>query len=77
MDNLVSAQQCLIPQISGNLTSVCINGGTVIINHYSDHVYVFLMRDFSLEETLYAKHAYDQFLSLIGIIAKAYHADSG
>jgi hypothetical protein len=50
--------------------SMRINGGTVIVNHYSDHVCVFLMHDFLLEETLYAKHAYEQFSSSIGIIAR-------
>jgi hypothetical protein len=63
MDHLVYAQPGLIPQISGKLTSMHINGGTVIVNYHSDHIYVILMRDFSLKETLYTKHAYEQFLS--------------
>jgi hypothetical protein len=34
MDHLVSAQPGLIPQISGQLTSMRITGGTVIVDHY-------------------------------------------
>ncbi len=52
------------------------NGATVIIDHYSNQVYVFLMRNLSLEETLIAKHAYERFLSSIGVTAKADHADN-
>jgi hypothetical protein len=77
MDHLISAQPGLIPQISGSLTCMQINGATVFVDHYSDHVYVFLMRDLSLEETLLAKHAYERFLSSIEVTAKAHHADNG
>jgi hypothetical protein len=77
MDHLVSAQPGLIPQITGNLTGQRINGATVIVDHYSDHVYVYLMRNLTLDETLLAKHAYERFLSSLGITAKAYHADNG
>jgi hypothetical protein len=44
MDHLVSAQPGLISQISGWLTSMRITGGTVIVDHYLDHVYVYLMQ---------------------------------
>jgi hypothetical protein len=53
-----------------------VNGATTIIDHYSNHVYVFLMRDLTLKETILAKHAYERFLSSIGVTAKAYHADN-
>ena len=77
MDHLVSAQPGLIPQITGNLTGQRINGATVIVDHHSDHVYTYLMRNLSLDEMLLAKHAYKRFLSSIGVTAKAYHADNG
>jgi hypothetical protein len=35
------------------------------------------MRDLTLDETILAKHAYERFLSLIGVTSKAYHADNG
>jgi hypothetical protein len=79
MDHLISAQLGLIPQISGRLTCMQINGATVIVDHYSDHVYIFLICNLSLKETLLAKHAYERFLSSIRVTAKAYHyhADNG
>jgi hypothetical protein len=77
MDHLVSAQLGLIPQITGKLTGHQINGATVIVDHHLDHVYVYLMRNLTLEETLLAKNAYEHFLSSIGVMAKAYHADIG
>ncbi len=77
MDHLVLAQPGSIPQIRGKLTCLRIFGATVTVDHYSDHVYVFLMPDLSLEETLLAKHAYERSLSSIGVTVKAYHADNG
>ena len=35
------------------------------------------MRDLTLDETILAKHAYERFLSSIGVTSKAYHADNG
>jgi hypothetical protein len=76
IDHLVSAQPGLIPQISGRLTSMRVTGGTVIVDHYSDHVYVYLMQNLLLEETILARHGYEQFLAAINVTAKAYHADN-
>ncbi len=77
LDHLVSAQPGLIPQISGKLTGMQINGATIFVDHHSNHVYIFLMRDLTLDETILAKHTYEQFLSSIGVTSKAYHADNG
>jgi hypothetical protein len=77
MDHLISAQPGLIPQISGRLTCMQINGARVIVDHYSEHIYVFLMHNLSPEKNLLAKHAYECFLSSIGVTAKAHHADNG
>ncbi len=77
MDHLVSAQPGLIPHITGKLKGQQINGATVIVNHHLDHVYVYLMRNLAPEETIFAKHAYEPFLTSIGVTAKAYQADSG
>jgi hypothetical protein len=54
-----------------------INEATIFVDHYSDHVSVFRMRDLTLDETILAKHAYEQFLSNLGVTSKAYHADNG
>ena len=52
-------------------------GATVFVDHFSDHVYVYLMRNLTLEETMLAKSAYERFLNSVGVTARAYHADSG
>jgi hypothetical protein len=54
-----------------------VNGATIFVDHYSDHVYAFLMRYLTLNETILAKHAYKRLLSNLGITSKAYHADNG
>ena len=77
MDQMVSAQPGLIPQMSGRLTNLRVMGATVFVDHYSDHVYIYLMKDLTLSETLMAKHAYERFLASLGIDSKAYHADNG
>ncbi len=77
LDHLVSAQPGIIPQISGKPTGLQVNGATIFVDHNSDHVYVFLMRDLTPDETILAKHAYEWFLSSIGVTSKAYHADNG
>jgi hypothetical protein len=77
VDQIVSAQPGLIPQMSGFLTNMRINGATVFVDHYSDHVYVYLMRDLTLDETLLAKEAYERFLHSNGVSAQSYHADNG
>ena len=76
-DQLVSVQPGLILQISGKLTHQCVNGATVVVNHFSDHVYAYLMRDITLDETIAAKHSYECYLSLLGIKSKGYHVDIG
>jgi hypothetical protein len=76
-DQLVSAQPGLIPQISGKLTHQRVNRSNIFVDHYSDHVYVYLMRDLTLDKTITAKHGYERYLSLLGIKSKGYHADNG
>jgi hypothetical protein len=77
LDQMVSAQAGLIPQMSGILTNLRIMGATVFVDHYSNHVYVYLMKDLTLSETLMAKHAYYCVLASLGVDSKAYHADNG
>jgi hypothetical protein len=52
-------------------------GSTVFVDHFSDHVYVYLMKDLTLLETMMAKHAYEKYLASLGVESKAYHADNG
>jgi hypothetical protein len=77
LDQMVSAQHGLILQMSGCLTNLRIMAATIFVDHFSEHVYVYLMKDLTLSETLLAKHAYEHFLASLGVESKAYHADNG
>ena len=48
LDQMVSAQPGLIPQMSGRLTNLRIMGTTIFVDHFSDHVYAYLMKDLTL-----------------------------
>jgi hypothetical protein len=52
-------------------------GAMVFVDHYSDHIYAYLMKDLTLSETLMAKHTYERFLASLGVDSKAYHANNG
>jgi hypothetical protein len=77
LDQMVSAQPGLIPQMSGHLTNLCVMAATIFVDHFLDHVYMYLMKDLTLSETLLAKHAYEHFLASLGIESKGYHTDNG
>ena len=49
IDQIVSAQPVLIPQISGYLNNMRTWGATVFVDHVSDYTHVALVRDFTLE----------------------------
>ena len=77
MNQIVSAQPGLIPQMSGFLTNLRIMGATVFVVHFSDHVYAYLMRNLTLDKTILAKSAYERLLHSVGVTAKSCHADNG
>jgi hypothetical protein len=77
MDQLVSAQPGLIPQMAGFLTNLRIWGATIFVDHFSDLVYVALMRDLTLDETLLAKTSFERFASNGGVTINSYQADNG
>ncbi len=60
IDQLVSAQPGLIPQIANFLTNSCIWGANVFVNHYFDYVFVNLMQDLPLDKTLLAKTSFER-----------------
>ena len=62
--------------MSGFLTNQRLWGCTTFVDHVSDYVYVHLMRDIGLEETLLAKTAWEKVLSQAGRQVKHYHADN-
>ena len=78
VNQIVSAQPGLIPQMSGFLKNLWLIGATVFVDHHSDHAYVYLMRNLTLEKTLLAKDAYyKRFPNSNGVSVQAYHADNG
>ena len=63
--------------MTGFLTNMHIWGATVFVDHVSDYVYVALMRDLTLDETLLAKTSFERHASDGGVQIKAYRADNG
>jgi hypothetical protein len=76
MDQVVLAQPGLIPRMSGFLTSQQIWGCTTFCDHVSNYVYVHLMRDFTVDETILAVNAFEKVLAQAQRFVKHYHADN-
>ena len=49
----------------------------MFVDHVSDYVYVHLMRDLHLAETLLAKEAMEKVMAQAGRTVTHYHADNG
>lgn len=77
VDQIVSAQPGLVPIMDGEHTSNRIWGATTFCDHVSNFVYVHLMRNFTMDETLLAKKAYEKLLHQSGHEVRAYHGDNG
>ena len=77
IDQLISAQPGLVPQVSGRLTSARIWAATIFLDHCSRHVHVHLMRDQTQESTLEAKAGYERHANTYGITVDSYRADNG
>ena len=77
IDQIVSAQPGLIPQMSGFLTKERYYGATTIVDHVSDYVYVHLMKSLTLDETIKAKRSWEKILHNAGHTVKHYQADNG
>lgn len=76
MDQIVSAEPGLIPQMSGGLTNLWVTGAAVFVDHFSGHVFVCLMQNLTLTKTLLGKAPYERFLHSVGVTAQAYHANN-
>ena len=63
VDQIVSAQPGLIPQMSGFLTSHCIWGCTTFCDHVSDFIYVHLMQDYTVDETILVVKAFETVMA--------------
>jgi hypothetical protein len=63
--------------MAGFLTNLRIWGATVFVYHFSDYVYVALMRDLGLDKTLLAKSPFEQHANEGGISINAYCVNNG
>ena len=63
--------------MSGFLTNQRLWGATTFVDHVSNYVYVHLMRDLSLTETLLSKSSMEKVMAQAGGTVKHYHADNG
>jgi hypothetical protein len=72
MDQLVSAQPGLIPQMAGFLMNLCTWGATIFVDHFLDFVFVALMRDLTLDEALLAKTSFERNASDGGVTINSY-----
>jgi hypothetical protein len=61
VDQIISAQPGLIPQMAGFLTSKQIWGCTTFIDLISDYIFVHQMKDLLLTETLLAKMTFKYY----------------
>ena len=61
----------------GFLTKKRLWGATKFVDHVSDFVYVHLMRDLSLANTLLAKEAMEKVMAQAGRSVKNYHYNNG
>ena len=77
VDQILSTQPGIIPQMSGFLTSKRLWGATTFVDNLSDYVYVNLMRDLALDEILLAKEAMEKVMAQAGRYVKHYHANNG
>ena len=77
VDQIVSAQPGLIPQMSDFLTNKWLWCCTTFVNHVSDYVYVHLTRDLSLSEMLHDKATIENIMTQAGKTINHYHADNG
>jgi hypothetical protein len=63
--------------MAGFLTSKQIWGCTTFVDHVSNYIYVHLMKDFTTNETLLAKLAFEKLCAKADCSVKHYQSDNG
>ena len=77
IDQMVSSQQGIIPQVTGDITNAKFWAGTVFLDRYSDYCYTHLMMGASDEETLRSKESYKRLAAAqVGRVC-THRADNG
>ena len=78
VDQLESRHPGLVPQAKGfHRTTVRFVGATIFVDHVTGFTYVHLMKDFTAEATLEAKHAYEAKAAEHGVTIRSYHGNNG
>jgi hypothetical protein len=77
VDQIISAQPGLIPQMAGFLTSKQIWGCTTFVDHIINYIHFHLMKDFTTMETLLAKLTFEKLCAKANCSIKHYQADNG
>jgi hypothetical protein len=77
VDQIISAQPGLIPQMAGFLTSKRIWGLHHVCDHVSDYMYVYLMKDFTIIKKLLAKLAFEKLCTKASWTVEHYQVDNG
>ena len=63
--------------MSGKLTSERIWGATIFVDHFTDFVFVYLVRNLTRDETITAKKSFEKAMAAAGHEVEAYRADNG
>ena len=77
IDQLISTQSGLVPQTSGRLTRGRICGTNVMVDHFSNFIYVHLITSISGKQTLAAKKSYEWQAASYDVKVNRYHTDNG
>ncbi len=72
INQMISTQPGLIPQMAGFLTNLRIWAATIFVDHFSDFVYVALMHDLTLDKTLLAKSSFERHANKGGVTINSY-----
>ena len=78
VDQLESRHPGLVPQSKGfHRTTERFVGATIFVDHATSFTYVHLIKDFTGEENMEAKQAYETKASEHGVRIRVYHGDNG
>ena len=77
VDHLQSAQPGHVPQITGNLTCRRYVGALVFVDDFMDETYCHLVENFTDEESLLAKEAFERYMASHDVVVRHYHGDNG
>ena len=77
IDQILSDQPGLIPQVIRNLTHARLRADTVFVDHYLYYLCDHLMRGASAEETHQSKESYKRLAATNGARVYAYRAQNG